>query len=456
MSDSPRWISPLQYDIACWHSGLMPPTTVVYRRALDPSEKLFADVRCTVAYSVIGSGQIDIDSLATALTALQQTYPVLSGQIRAVGDGDYDLLVGPPAPARIRICSAPVDELPVGDDAVVTEDEVCAVEVAQRGNDFRLTLFTHHSVADGLASIRYLEVLCELYTQVVQFGSTGDLTEHPLPRSVEQLLAANGIEKQPLPNELDLPDPQTLPPPPPREAVTPDLRRGRVRLTRDQTTALGTLAKQHGLTVHGIVAAAVLLAAHDLTGARGAATFTYMSAVNLRTRLNPPVPPEAGTSVLGVDLAPVSVDPHGDVFGLGRAVLDSIATNLANQSIHQWLLHQWDMREKLYELVRRGYPVIDANAVIVTNFGALPEFAFPDCVTVHDFRGSFGAATVDERLAANVNVDEMNIIVTTFKGRLSLDYQTWVADDPDRIVAQATALRRAFERLLGLADTQPA
>ncbi|MUM17088.1 acyltransferase [Mycobacterium sp. CBMA271] len=427
----------------------MPPTTPVCTRALDPSEKLFADVRNTVAYSVLGTGSIDIDVLTTAFTALRRSYPVLSAQIREVGDSDYDLVLTPAAHARIRIATGPVDALPEGEAAVVAEDEVCAVEVAQDGNDFRLTLLTHHSVADAMASLRYLQVLCELYTRVLESGGAGELTVHPQPRSVEQLLAANGIEKQPLPAEYGLPDPESLPAPPPRDPTPQHVRRGRVRLSPERTAALFALGREHGLTVHGIVASAVLLAAADLTGVTGPTTFTFMSAVDLRARLDPVVPAEGGTNVLGADNAVVTVDPGGDVFTMGRAVLDSIAANLANQTIHQGFLHQWDMREQMFELLARGYPVIGENAVMVTNWGAVPPLRLPADVRAHDFRGSFGAAMEDDRFAAKINVGVMSMIVTTFDDRLALEYQTWSRGGPDRTVAQTAALERAFDRLLG-------
>lgn len=428
----------------------MPPTTSVYTRALDPSEKLFADVRNTVAYSVIGNGSIDTEALATAFVALQQSYPVLSGRICATSDNDYDLVLVPPAAARVRIATGPVDVLPVDEAAVVAEDEVCAVELAQDGDNFRLTLLTHHSVADGMASLRYLQVLCELYTRVVQTGSPGEITVHPLPRSVEQLLAENGIEKQPLAVEYELPDPRTLPPPAPRDPAPREVRRGRVHLSSERTAALFALGREHGLTVHGTVATAVLLAAADLTGTTGPETFTFMSAVDLRARLNPVVPAEGGTNVLGADHAVVRMDPHSEAYTLGRAVLDSIAANLANQRIHQGFLHQWDMREQTNELLRRGYPVVGDNAVMVTNWGAVPTLRFPDGVRAHDFRGSFGAAMDDDRFAAKVNVGVMSMIVTTFDGRLALEYQRWSrTGEVDKTVAQTSALERAFDRLLG-------
>lgn len=69
---------------------------------------------------------------------------------------------------------------------------MCAIDVAQQGNDFRLTLLTHHSIADARASLKYLEVLCSLYTRVVETGSAGAIHPHPLAMSLEQFLAERG------------------------------------------------------------------------------------------------------------------------------------------------------------------------------------------------------------------------------------------------------------------------
>lgn len=376
-------------------------------------------------FSVFGTGRIDVEALSVAFAALKRTYPVLSGRIVAVGGSGYDLLIPPPPlePARIRGTAGPVGELPTSTEvaAAVADDEVCAVDLTQHGNDFRLTLFIRHCIADAAAGLRYLDVLCRLYTQVTETGSIGALTAHAVPHSLEEVLTARGLELPPTPAEPEVSDLRSeTARPAPRNPVA-----GRVHLSREQTSALFSLAKRQGLTVTGIVATAVLLAAHEFTGAAGPTPFTYLSPVNLRTRLQPVVPPEGGTNILGTDAAPVLVDPNGDVYGLGRAVLDSIAANLTSRQLSL------------------GPPPPAENMVLASNAGMIPDLVLPDGVEARDLRAM--GEILDAKPPSHDLLAMPAMAVTTFSGRLSIDFQDWPTG---RTVSPTMALEHAFNRLL--------
>lgn len=167
---------------------------------------------------------------------------------------------------------------------------MCAIDVAQQGNDFRLTLLTHHSIADARASLKYLEVLCSLYTRVVETGSAGAIHPHPLAMSLEQFLAERGYL---------IPAPCTPPATPvePTVETAVVLRYGRTRLSRAQTTRLFDAARAAGLTVHGVVCAAILSAAQALSRSHGPVTFGLTSSVDLRTRTGKPITAAQGTVI---------------------------------------------------------------------------------------------------------------------------------------------------------------
>ncbi|WP_078289986.1 acyltransferase [Mycobacterium sp. D16R24] len=382
---------------------------------------MFAGNRTTVAYSAFGNGALDIDALTTAFDALLPAYPVLNAQIVTHEHG-YALWQAHRAPA-LRVGT--VTGLPATGFTVVDADAVCAVDVAQHDNDFRLTLLTHHSIADAAASLRYLEALCALYTRVVATGRPGTITAHPLAISLEQFLADRGFAT-----------PKPCAPPAPRAETTVDatvmVRHERTRFGREQTTRLFGAAHAAGLTVHGVVCAAIAVAAHDLSGSAGSDEYGVVSSVDLRARVGPPLAAEAGTVIQGSDTATVEIEVQDDPARIGRAVLDSLAEGLARRTTHQAFLSPRDIWRQ---------PA--SNPLMVTNWGRIPALRLPDGLRVDDFRASAGGLR-----AGRATTAPPSFFVTTCDGRLSVDHPVWVNDESDPTDAWTAALGRAFDRIL--------
>lgn len=393
----------------------------MFHRLLDSSEAMFAGNRSTVAYSAFGNGALHIDALTTAFDALLASYPVLNAEIFPHEHG-YALRQAHRAPA-LRVGT--VTGLPATGFTVVDADAVCAVDVAQHDNDFRLTLLTHHSIADAAASLRYLETLCALYTRVVETGRAGTIAAHPLAISLEQFLAERGYV---------IPEPQQSDPPEvaPETTAAVTVRHGRTRLGPDDTARLFAAAHAAGLTVHGIVCAAIVAAAHDLSGSAGSDEYSVVSSVDLRARVGPPLAAEAGTVVQGSDTTTVQTGMQDDPARIGRAVLDSLAEGLARRTTQQAFLSPRDIWRQ---------PV--ANPLMVTNWGRIPALRLPDGLRVDDFRASAGGLRTDRATAA-----PPSFFITTCDGRLSLDHPVWVNDESDPTHAWTAALGRAFDRIL--------
>ncbi|WP_078312466.1 MULTISPECIES: acyltransferase [unclassified Mycobacterium] len=382
---------------------------------------MFAGNRSTVAYSAFGNGVLDIDALTTAFDALLASYPVLNAEIVPHERG-YALRQAHRAPA-LRVGT--VTGLPATGFTVVDADAVCAVDVAQHDNDFRLSLLTHHSIADAAASLRYLETLCALYTRVVETGRPGTIVAHPLAMSLEQFLTDRGFA---------IPEPEKSDPPEvPREAAAAvTVRHGRTRLGHDDTARLFAAAHAAGLTVHGIVCAAIVIAAHDLSGSNGSEEYGVVSSVDLRARVGPPLAAEAGTVIQGSDTTTVEIGVQDDPARIGHAVLDSLAEGLTRRTTHHALLSPRDIwREPI------------SNPLMVTNWGRIPALRLPDELRVDDFRASAGGLRTGRATTA-----PPSFFITTCDGRLSLDHPVWVAGESDPTVAWTAALGRAFDRIL--------
>lgn len=396
--------------------------SAVISRALAPSEAMFAGNRSTVAYSAYGTGAFDIDALTTAFQALVRGYPVLAAQIVPDENG-YALRRVPRTPA-LRVGAR--TDLPAAGFAIVEPDAVCAVNIAQHDNGFRLTLLTHHSIADAAASLHYLEALCALYTRVIETGSPGTVSAHPLAMSLEQFLTDRGFD---VPELRESASPRT----PAALGATVAVRHGRTRLGHEATARLFATTRAAGLTVHGIVCAAIVLAAYDVSGSNEPETYTVVSSVDLRARAGSPIGAEAGTVIQGSDTATIEIGPEGgDPVRIGRAVLDSLTQGLARRTAHQAFLRPQNIGRQ---------PI--ANPLMVTNWGRIPVLRLPIGARVHDFRASASGLRTERAAAA-----PPSFFITTCDGRLSLDHPVWVSDESDPTIAWTAALRRAFHRIL--------
>lgn len=388
---------------------------------------MFAANRTTVAYSVLGTGALDRGALATAFQALVRAFPLLGARLVPDAAG----WVVEPVSRVPALRDGLALEIPATGFDVVDADAVCALDLVQRSDHFRLTWLTHHSVADARPSLRYLQVLCELYTDTVQMGRPRALPPHPLPRSLEAFLAERGF---------DVPTAPAAPAARPRDeaAATPGprFRDGRTRLAHDDTRALFDVARAHGLTVHGIVCAVILLAARELSASP---EFGVVSSVDLRTRAGEPLAPEAGTVIQGLDTAVITVGLDDDPIRLGAVVLDSLSANLTSRKVHETFLRNQQVR-----------PRTIAQPLMVTNWGRIPPLPLPSGIRVRDFRAFARGLRMDR-----AQTMPPSFFITTCDGRLSIDHPAWATDDADPTLAWNAALQDAVRRVVGRRGVQP-
>src|ERR1700693_6165376 len=129
-----------------------------------------------------------------------------------------------------------------------------------------LTLYVHHSLADGHHMAGLLFELFSRYTDVVRTGSPGPVSAQPAPEPIEVLLEQRGIQKQRR-SGLDrfIPAMFAYEIPPRRSTgcgrterpVSVPVARG--RLTNPETRALVQFGRKHRLFVNTLVSAAILL-----------------------------------------------------------------------------------------------------------------------------------------------------------------------------------------------------
>ncbi|WP_078290362.1 hypothetical protein [Mycobacterium sp. D16R24] len=426
---------------------LLPP------RVLSPSESVFVVSGATVAQHCYGTGTLDDAALADALAGLVDLYPLLGGRIRMSRNG-FELRFDPRA--RPAVIVQDVGDVDVGDYVVAGKSalplgQVCALRVYRSGAKFRVTFLLHHAIADADAAMAYLHDMWKLYAErvrrvngVVRLVSAPP--PRPVPASAETLLRARGYAEPVSRPIMDL-RPAYRGPESIWTALRPRrARRARLHLSVEQTDRLLDVGRAQGVTLNGLVSAALALAERELSG-RSELSVAISSFVNLRSRIDPPVAATAGTNVLGIAEMILDVSRGSDALDLARRVVADIHDGLRTTRIHDTAFVRGDIRRVL-SLVRRYFLLVPTaglvptfTAIQVTNWGRVSEFATPEGVDIHDFRCGVELHPMSAFIATRgiAMVEGRIYFVTSYNGRLSIDFTDLVT---------ATSSARRVEQIL--------
>ena len=191
-----------------------------------------------------------------------------------------------------------------------------------RDGQAQLTLYIHHSLADGHHQFSLVEELFSCYTDLVCTGSIRPVTVHPAPEPLEVVLAERRIDKQQRSGlERFMPAMFAYDLPPSRRATTnakPALPLhvpvARCRLTEEHTRVLIAFCRANRLRFNAVLSAAILLAEWRLRDTPNIPV-PYIYPVDLRYILSPPLSATAYTNPLGVATYLAEIDRNTDVVG---------------------------------------------------------------------------------------------------------------------------------------------
>ncbi|WP_338772601.1 hypothetical protein V7968_14300 [Nocardia vulneris] len=414
-------------------------TTSTVVRPLAPSEQMFAWIGVYVGYAVQVTGRLDLAKLSAAYEAVVRAYPVLGARLAPTGDGGYSLVAGTGAAPAISVVDDDPDRL-LTDQKLDQGETLSAVCVTRAGDTASVTLLTHHSIADAYHSLAVLAELWSCYTELVS-GQTPARPVHAYPVSIEEVLAARGIEKRELPAPEDQTGTPTEPHPAPsatepaageNRQTVPDS--SRCLLSEAETKALIELGHRTGVTINGLVSAAILLTEAEIRGLP-LNEIVYVYPVDLRTRLTPTVGRTDGTNLLGF----ADYHPTGDTTDLVELAEDICAalhTALADGTVQQTPLHIPDQ-------IAAGPPQLP-GMMIVSNWGRVPALAAPDGLRITDFRSTVTAAPPAGTPPPPEQPEGGAAIVSTFGGRLSIEThhsKERIAQERHRVDTYAAKLR---------------
>ncbi|MFA4080678.1 phthiocerol/phthiodiolone dimycocerosyl transferase family protein [Mycobacteroides salmoniphilum] len=405
-------------------------------RVLSPSESVFVISGATVAQHCYGTGPLDDAALKEALAGMVDLYPLLGGRIHMSRRG-FELRFDPrerPEVVFQDVGDADVGDYVVAGKAALPFGQVCALRVCRSGAKFRVTLLLHHAIADADAAMAYLHDVWQLYTERTRrvngvVGLISTPAPHPIPASAETLLRARGYIEPAYRQMMDLRPAYRGP-----ESIWTALRprraqRARIQLSVEQTDRLVEAGRAQGVTLNGLVSAALVLAERELSG-KSELSVAISSFVNLRSRIDPPVAPTEGTNVLGIAEMILDVNRGSAALDLARRVVADIRDGLRTTRIHQSAFVRGDFRRAL-ALVRQYFLLVPMaglvptfTAIQITNWGRVSAFATPDGVDIHDFRCGVELHPLSAAIATRgvAMVEGRIYFVTSYNGRLSIDF----------------------------------
>lgn len=396
-------------------------------RKLARSEDFFAETHTFTSVMLTLSGPVDVDAMSTAFDTLLEQFPVYAGHLEQGADGRYQIVMDDLLHPGIWV-------LEEGEPPYTQLDQSIALiflELTPGDGHAQLTLYVHHSLADGNHIAGLLFELFSRYTAVVTTGDPGAVTPLPAPEPIEALLEQRGIQKQQR-SGLDRFIPamfaHELPPRRSTESRKTELPVpvpvGRGRLDVAETAALVKFGRKNRLFVNNLVSAAILLAEWRLRETPHI-PIPYVYNVNLRPLLEPPVTPTGCTLALGVATYLAQITHDTDLVDLARDIASTLQADLADGVVQQSLLH--------FNLQYEGTMPGLADVVLSTNIGNVAAMPTPPGLEVTGFQSQFHRAS-----SAVIDVYGFGVV----GGELLLEHHVDTAE-PEKPVNMVLSLLRA-------------
>jgi phenolphthiocerol/phthiocerol/phthiodiolone dimycocerosyl transferase len=362
------------------------PTSAI--RKLAPSEEFFAETQTFTAVTVYLNGAVDIDAMSLAFDTLLEVYPVYAGHLEQGADGRYQIVTDDLLHPGIWVIEGDEERSSL---MQLDQSESLLNLLATMGEGHaELTLYVHHSLADGHHIAGLFAELFSRYTEVVGTGDVGAVSVQPAPEPIEVVLEQRGIGKQrrsgldrfiPAMFAYELPPRRSTLLSKPEVPVPVPSTRG--RLTKEETRALTQFGRKNRLFVNSLVSAAILLAEWRLRETPYI-PIPYLCPVNLRGLLEPPVSPTGATLALGVATYLAQITPDTTLVDLARDIADTLQADLSDGVIQQSMLHFSLQYEEI-----PGLP----DAVIFTNIGNVSAMPTPPDLQLVDYKSEFHRAS---------------------------------------------------------------
>ncbi|MFD9320107.1 condensation domain-containing protein [Streptomyces sp. NPDC060053] len=396
------------------------------RRALCPVETLYVGQRSRAVLSCTLRGRLDIETLSAAFDAVTEEHPALRTRIVPDGEGfALDLLDEAGRPRLSARTGAAEDAyatelntpLPVGGPL-----SRAVLVSAPEGDGHLFVLSVDHTVVDGHSGIALHNEIWDRYRALAEGeerpGAADSTPGWAVP--VSELLPAVDEAATAAYLELRAAEARRHP----AELVAYDVTEaspvdGRIevcRLTLDEerTGLLRRSARTAGVSVHALVAAALLTTARRCLPGDGPRTLGCLSPVDLRSRLSPPVPALVMVPAVTTHLQTLDVTPESDPVELARTVHARLGDFVAGDGPH----HEMRITP---EIPRN--PTLQLATVIATNMGVVPGPRLPEGLEATDVR----LVPAREQYFPAAGRSPVMACVVAFEGRLAIEFPYFTA-----------------------------
>ncbi|MFF9278987.1 phthiocerol/phthiodiolone dimycocerosyl transferase family protein [Streptomyces griseosporeus] len=391
-------------------------------RALCPVETLYVGQRSRAVLSCTLRGPVDVAALSAAYDAMTQAHPGLRSRIEHTGTGHVLRLLDEDERPRLTLRYGDLEEV-YGEELnrPLTVGGPLSRAVLVSAPDEQSHLFVlviDHTVTDGHSSIALHNALWDRYRALVDGESAAEPGDPRWPEPVSRLLppADEADTAQYLDGRLEevRRHPVALVP---YDAAPGDGTGGpqgrievrRLTLDADHTARLRRAARDAGVSVHAVVAAALLATARRRLDGDGPRTLGCLSPVDLRSRLSPPVPATALVPAVTTHLQTLDVTEDPDSLDLARTVHGRLSDFLARGD------HFREMRITP-EIPRT--PALQLATVIATNMGVVPGPRLPEGLRAVDVR----LVPAREQYFPQAGRSPVMACVVSFEGRLSIEF----------------------------------
>jgi len=354
-------------------------------RKLSRSEEVFAQYEVFTAVTVELRGRVDADALSEAFDALVDAHPILASHLEQSPDGGWNLVADDMLHSGIVVQERADDVREMTLDQTQT---LLNLRLTLHDDASELTIFLHHSIADGHHGAGLFDELFSRYTDVVTTGDPGPVNPQPAPQPLEVVLEQRGVKKLgmtgverflPVMFAYDLP-----PSVKPTLVATPGLPQPvpvtRVRLSAQETADLVEFAHENRVSVNTVVAAAILMTEWRLRETPHV-PIPYVYPVDLRYFLSPPVAPTEATNLVGVATYLAEIGPDTDIVDLATDIGATFRSDIADGVVQQSGLN--------FGVAFEGTPAGLPPLVFCTDVSALPDVRMPAGIELEGFRGQF-------------------------------------------------------------------
>jgi phenolphthiocerol/phthiocerol/phthiodiolone dimycocerosyl transferase len=319
-------------------------------RKLSHSEEVFAQYEVFTSMTVQLHGVVDVDAFSEAFDALVAAHPVLASHLEQSSDGSWHLVADDLLHPGICVVDGDNrnNSMPSRNGGIRLDQSLSLMNVRLTlgAGTAALTLYLHHSIADGHHGASLVEELFTRYTDVISTGDPGPVIPEPAPQPLEVVLEQRGIQKlglsgaerfMPVMFAYDIPAPKrpTLVANPGSPQAVPVTR---VWLTEQETADLVEFSRENRVSMNTVVAAAILLTEWRFRETPHV-PIPYVYPVDLRYFLNPPVRPTEATNLVGVAAYLAEIGPDTDIVDLATDIGATFRADLADGLIQQSALN---------------------------------------------------------------------------------------------------------------------